>query len=162
MTRVSYILFAIALFCAPQTLSAQGGCSTLLEDIQSASMDEVSTDYLRLLSYHNPYCDTTDSDFQKLMIRLSEQLVAAKASKETIVAHMGEPYYMGALADYESQKVTVGRDGKASGKALPPSYKLPTGEYFVVYLWRKKDYLVFALKGGKVTEIRWWQKGDYR
>ncbi len=158
-----YILAIVALFAVAQVqdLQAQGACSSTLESIENANMEEVSAEYKRLLSYQNPYCDTTGSDFEKLMKKLSAQLLEAKATTEIVLQNMGEPYYRGSLADYENQKVTIGRDGKPSGKSLPPAYKLPAGEYFVVYLWRKKDYLIFAVKGGKVVTTKWWKKGDY-
>jgi hypothetical protein len=157
------LLATIALFflVSIHQVNAQGACSTTLESIDNATMDEVSTEYRRLLSYRNPYCDTTGSDFEKLMRKLSGQLLETKASTENVLISMGDPYYKGSLAEFENQKVTIGRDGKPSGKSLPPSYKLPAGEYFVVYLWRKKDYLIFAFKGGNVVATKWWKKGDY-
>lgn len=162
MTRLFLSAFVLLLLGTPMHLRAQGGCSTLLESIEDAPLDEVSKEYRRLKSYNNPYCDTTGSDLEKIMRTLGDQLVAAGASKDQVLTSMGEPYYKGALADYEKQKLTIGRDGKPTGKALPPSYKIPTGDYFIVYLWRNKDYLVFALKGDKTTESRWWEKGNYR
>ena len=159
---LSCCLLAIGLLFSSEQLMAQGGCTTELESIADGNLDEVSKEYLRLKSYNNPYCDTTGSVFQALTLQLEKQLVATSASKEKVLSSMGSPYYQGPLADYENQKVTIGRDGKPSGKALPPAYKIPTGEYYIVYLWRKKDYLVFAFKGGKVIESRWWEKGNYR
>jgi hypothetical protein len=141
---------------------SQGGCETSITDVNASSLSDLSAEYLRLASYKNPYCDTTNSDFDKIQKALSNSITTAKSSQEEVIAMMGTPYYQGPLAEYENQKVTIGRDGKPMGKSLPPSYKIPTGEYFIVYLWRKKDYLVFALKGGKVTDSTWWQKGDYR
>ncbi len=155
------LVISILISLTAQSVHGQGACSTTLESIENASMEEASSEFRRLLSYRNPYCDTTGSDFEKLMKKVSGQLLDSKASTETILNTMGEPYYKGSLADYENQKVTIGRNGKPSGKSLPPSYKLPAGEYFVVYLWRKKDYLIFALKGGNTVTTKWWTKGDY-
>lgn len=155
------VLIGLGIFANSHML-AQGGCSTILKSIENAETDSLGFEYKRLLSYKNPYCDTTGSDFEKIMRTLEKKLVTDNVSTEDVVKQMGTPYYKGALADYENQKLTLGRDGKATGKALPPSYKIPTGEYFIVYLWRNKDYLVFALKGGKVVESRWWEKGDFR
>lgn len=140
----------------------QGGCETSITDISGSSLADLSAEYLRLASYKNPYCDTTNSAFDKVQKALASSITAAKSSQEEVTSMMGTPYYQGPLAEYENQKVTIGRDGKPMGKSLPPSYKIPTGEYYIVYLWRKKDYLVFALKGGKVTDSTWWQKGDFR
>jgi len=156
------VLIAFGLMIISIPTMAQGGCSSILESIEAASLDEASQEFLRLGSYKNPYCDTTGSDYEQLMKKLEVLLTEASASKEMVVEKMGTPYYQGALAEYENQKLTIGRNGKPMGKALPPSYKIPTGEYFIVYLWRNKDYLVFALKGNTVTEARWWEKGDYR
>ncbi|NQV54161.1 MAG: hypothetical protein HQ500_13325 [Flavobacteriales bacterium] len=161
MTRLLILSVACGMLLLTSNIQAQGGCSTLLESIDDAPMEEVSTEFRRLKSYNNPYCDTTGSDFEKLMKKLGDQLVEVGATKDQVLSSMGEPYYQGALADYENQKLTIGRDGKPTGKALPPSYKIPSGDYFIVYLWRKKDYLVFALKGDKTAESRWWEKGKY-
>jgi hypothetical protein len=150
------------LFIGINQVQAQGGCSTELEDISTTDIESLSKEYLRLASYKNPYCDTTGSDFELIMKQLEKQIVAAGSSKENVLQMMGTPYYHGPLVEYENQKLTIGRDGKPKGKSLPPSYKIPTGEYYVVYLWRKKDYLVFALKGGKVVDSTWWEKGNYR
>ncbi|MDB4105345.1 hypothetical protein N9545_07445 [Salibacteraceae bacterium] len=158
--QISTLIIAFSLTLT-QNINAQGACSTLLESIENASLDEASVEFKRLLSYKNPYCDTTGSDFEKLMKKVSIDLLEVKASTDQVLGSMGEPYYKGSLADYENQKVTIGRNGKPSGKSLPPSYKLPAGEYFAVYLWRKKDYLIFAFKGGNATATKWWQKGDY-
>jgi len=144
------------------TLAQAGGCNTTLESIETASLEELSQDFLRLASYRNPYCDTTNSDYEKVMKRMEVVMKEQKVSKEDIIRLMGTPYYHGPLAEYENQKLTIGRDGKPKGKSLPPSYKIPPGEYYVVYLWRKKDYLVFALKGNQVSETTWWEKGSYR
>lgn len=153
----------IAIFTLTNVLQMQAqGCETTIESIETASTDELSSEYRRLLSYKNPYCDTTGSDFELLMDALAAKLSANKATKDQVLQAMGEPYYQGALADYENQKVTIGRDGKPSGKSLPPTYKIPSGEYYIVYLWRNKDYVVFALKGGAVSEHKRWVKGDYR
>ena len=161
MTRLWILSIACGMMFLTTNIQAQGGCSTLLESIDDAPMEEVSKEFRRLKSYNNPYCDTTGSDFEMLMKKLGDQLVEVGATKDQVLSSMGEPYYKGALTDYENQKLTIGRDGKPTGKALPPSYKIPSGDYFIVYLWRKKDYLVFALKGDKTSESRWWEKGKY-
>lgn len=96
------------------------------------------------------------------MEELAKELNTSKANADAIVAQLGEPYYRGPLSDYENQKVTVGRGGKMLGKALPPQFKIPAGDYYVVYFWRNKDYLTFALKGGQASEYSWWEKGNYR
>lgn len=160
--KKNLLALGLALITFSLSANAQGGCGTLLESIEDAPMEEVGNEFRRLLSYKNPYCDTTGSDLQLLMEKLGKQLVEAKASKELVLSTMGTPYYKGALADYENQKLTIGRNGKPTGKALPPSYKLPTGEYFIVYLRRNKDYLVFAFKGDTCTDSTWWEKGNYR
>ena len=157
---ISTLIIAFIL-AFTQNISAQGACSTLLESIENASLDEASAEFNRLLSYKNPYCDTTGSDFEKLMKKVSHDLLGIKASTDQVLGSLGAPYYKGSLADYENQKVTIGRNGKPSGKSLPPSYKLPAGEYFAVYLWRKRDYLIFAFKDGNATATKWWKKGDY-
>lgn len=141
---------------------AQGGCTTLLESLEAATAEELCAEHKRLRSYKNPYCDTTNSTFHDIMKQIGLKAAKEGLTKETILTKMGEPYYHGPLADYEKQKVSVGRNGTRTGKALPPAYKIPTGEYYIVYFWRETDYLVFALKGGVVAETRWWKKGDYR
>jgi hypothetical protein len=162
MRILRYIGITLLLFLGITQVQAQGGCSTELEDISTTDIESLSKEYLRLASYKNPYCDTTGSDFELIMKQLEKQIVAAGSSKENVLQMMGTPYYHGPLAEYENQKLTIGRDGKPKEKSLPPSYRIPTGEYYVVYLWRKKDYLVFALKGGKVVDSTWWEKGNYR
>lgn len=156
------IILGITFFLSAGSMSAQGGCSSILPSIEEASLDEVSKDYLRLHSYNNPYCDTANSDYDKLMHRLADMLEEVQASPDMVLEKMGKPYYRGALADYEKQKLTLGRDGKPTGKALPPSYKIPTGDYFIVYYWKNEYYLVHAFKAGKLSEARWWKKGDFR
>ena len=147
-----------------QTIQAQEptACGTMLESIEGAPIDELGKEYRRLKSYSNPYCDTTNSDLHKLMEELANQLNTSNATADAIVAQYGEPYYRGPLSDYENQKVTVGRGGKMLGKALPPQFKIPAGDYYVVYFWRNKDYLTFALKGSQSSEYSWWEKGNYR
>lgn len=136
-------------------------CGTLLESIEAATIDELGTDYRRLQSYGNPYCDTTNSDLHKMMEALAQKLTAAKSNPDAVVAQLGEPYYRGTLSDYENQKVTVGRGGQMLGKALPPQYKIPAGDYYVVYLWREKDYLIFGFSANKASAYKWWEKGNY-
>lgn len=138
-----------------------GACGTLIEDLKSASIEQLGQEYQRLKSYNNPYCDTTNSDYHKIMMELANKLVANKADKEAIIAEFGAPYFQGTLEEYEGQKVQVGRDGKMIGTMLPPQFKVPAGEYYLVYLWRKKDYLTFALKGNKASGSSWWEKGKY-
>jgi hypothetical protein len=162
MKKFKLLFLGLGIALGSLNANAQGGCSSLLESIESASMEEVAQDYRRLLSYKNPYCDTTGSDFEQLMKRAGVLITEAKVPQSKVVELMGEPYYQGMLSDYEKQKLTLGRDGKPTGKALPPLYKIPTGEYYIVYFWRNKDYLVFACKGGKVSESRWWEKGNFR
>lgn len=145
------------------SLSAQevSPCGTLLENIQTATIEQLSAEYQRLHSYQNPFCDTTQSDYHKVMVALAQKHVAAKSKKEAVIASMSEPLFSGTLAEYENQKVTLGRDGKMSGTPLPPQYKIPPGDYYVVYLWRKKDYLVYAFKNGACVAQAWWEKGKY-
>lgn len=158
-----------ALVCASIALASSlslfaqnpGACGTQLESITEASVEDLGKEYQRLKSYNNPYCDTTNSDFHLIMKELGNKLVAGKATQDAIIAQLGEPYFHGSLAEYENQKVTVGRNGKMMGKALPPQFKIPSGDYYVVYLWRKKDYLVFALKSGSASALSWWEKGKY-
>lgn len=158
------ILFIALIAFGSFSLKAQEptACGTTLEDISTASTDDLGSEYRRLASYGNPYCDTTNSDLHKLMEQLAKNLKASKASAAQIVAQLGEPYYQGSIADYENQKVTVGRGGKMLGKALPPQFKIPSGEYYVVYFWRNKDYLTFALKAEQCVDFNWWEKGNYR
>ena len=160
----AFILVFIIGFFSFQNIKAQEptACGTLLEDIESASLEEAGKEYRRLASYNNPYCDTTNSDLHKLMNHIAMSLKDSKANADQVVAELGEPYYRGPLSDYENQKVTVGRNGKMLGKALPPQFKIPSGEYYVVYLWRKKDYLTFAFKADQCAEYSWWEKGNYR
>ncbi len=162
MNILRYTGIIILLVLGINSAQAQGGCSTLLEDISTADLRSLAKEYTRLASYKNPYCDTTGSDFEMIMKQLEKSIVASGSSKEQVLEMMGTAYYHGPLAEYENQKLTIGRDGKPKGKSLPPSYKIPTGDYYIVYLWRKKDYLVFALKGGKVVDSTWWEKGNYR
>lgn len=156
------LVFSITLALASEDSIAQGACGTTLPSIEEASIDELGAEYRRLGSYKNPYCDTTGSDFQLIMQRLAKEIVSHNATQDKAMELMPDAYYHGPLSEYENQKLTIGRDGKAKGKALPPSYKIPTGDYYIVYLWRKKDYLVFALKSGQVIEHTWWEKGNYR
>ena len=159
--KFKFTLIAIAITSFLGSIYAQGGCTTVLPSLDNASAVELCQEYKRLKSYKNPYCDTTNSVFHDVMNRIGDKVVEEKLSKEAILEAMGDPYYHGTLADYESQKVTLGRDGKQKGKALPPGYKIPTGEYYIVYLWRDKDYLTIALKGNQAMESRWWEKGNY-
>ena len=101
------------------------------------------------------------SSLHKMMEELAKKLTAANSSPDAVVTQLGEPYYRGALSDYENQKVTVGRGGKMLGKSLPPQYKIPAGDYYVVYLWRDKDYLIFGFNAEKATAYKWWEKGNY-
>lgn len=160
MTRIFLSLSFAALAVTAQAQDVTE-CGTYLKDIAAATVDELSTEYQRLKSYSNPYCDTTNSDFHRIMKTLAEKQVAAKATPEAVQAAMGTPYFAGTLADYENQKVTVGRDGKMIGNPLPPQYKVPAGDYYVVYFWRKKDYLIYAFKAGKASAQAWWEKGKY-
>lgn len=153
---IGVMLLASTSFCQEPT-----ACGTLLPSIENATIEELGKEYQRLKSYNNPYCDTTNSDYHKIMIELGNELVKAKSNKDAIIAQLGEPYFQGTLQEYEGQKVRVGRDGKMIGTVLPPQFKIPAGEYYVVYLWRKKDYLVFALKSGAATASAWWEKGKY-
>ncbi len=137
-------------------------CGTALEDMETASIEELGAEYRRLASYNNPYCDTTNSDLHKLMQQIAKNMKESKANADQVVAELGEPYYRGPLSDYENQKVTVGRNGKMLGKVLPPQFKIPSGEYYVVYFWRNKDYLTFAFKAEQCAEYSWWEKGNYR
>jgi len=155
-------LLLTLLFAAHLPTFGQGGCTTTLESIESAAFGELAAEYKRLHSYANPYCDTTNSQFHEIMIALGKKGKSEKIGQAEIVSSMGTPYFEGTLSSYEAQKITVGRNGRQTGKALPPAYKIPTGEYYIVYLWRKKDYLVFACQGGKVVDSKWWEKGDYR
>lgn len=136
-------------------------CGSFIKDMDKATTEELTAEYQRLKSYENPFCDTTNSDFHKIMKTLAPKLVTAKSKSEAIIAAFGEPYFSGTLAEYENQKVSVGRDGKMIGTVLPPMYKVPPGEFYIVYLWRKKDYLIFALKGGTASASAWWEKGKY-
>jgi len=160
MRKVTTVCFSLLL-----TLSVfaqdPGACGTLIEDLHSATIEQLGQEYQRLKSYNNPYCDTTNSDFHKIMVELADKLVSGKAGKEAIIAEFGAPYFQGTLEEYENQKVQVGRNGKMIGTVLPPQFKIPAGEYYLVYLWRQKDYLVFALKGGAATASSWWEKGKY-
>lgn len=158
----AFLLLIVTTFSLATNAQEPTACGTMLEDIASASTEELGKEYRRLASYNNPYCDTTNSDLHKLMKQLASNLKASKANADAIVAQLGEPYYRGSLSDYENQKVTVGRNGKMIGKALPPQFKIPSGDYYVVYLWRDKDYLTFALKGDACTDFSWWEKGNYR
>ena len=163
--QMKALIFSIALgFFFTSNINAQEptACGTMLEDIESASLEELGKEYRRLASYNNPYCDTTNSDLHKLMKQIALTMKGSKSTPDQIVAQLGEPYYRGPLSDYENQKVTVGRGGKMLGKALPPQFKIPAGDYYVVYFWRNKDYLTFALKGGQASEYSWWEKGNYR
>ncbi|MBT3647805.1 MAG: hypothetical protein HN542_06150 [Flavobacteriales bacterium] len=153
---------AALLLLFMNTSYAQGGCTTLLESLEAASATELCGEHKRLRSYKNPYCDTTNSIFHDIMKQIGIKAAKEGLTKEVVLSNMGEPYYHGPLADYEKQKVSVGRNGTRTGKALPPAYKIPTGEYYIVYFWRETDYLVFALKGGVVVETRWWEKGNFR
>ena len=162
MIKSAMLTVASAIVCVGLFAQEPTACGTMLESIEGASLDALSKEYVRLKSYQNPYCDTTNSDYHKLMKEMASQLKSGGADAETIVAYLGEPYYRGSLAEYENQKVRVGRGGQMIGKALPPQFKIPAGEYYVVYLWREKDYLVFALKGGSCTDFTWWEKGNYR
>lgn len=157
-----FTILLLAIFTLGAKAQEPTACGTLLEQIEGAPLDALSKEYFRLQSYQNPYCDTTNSDYHLLMKEMAQQMKASGANAETIVAHLGEPYYRGSLAEYENQKVKIGRGGKMIGKALPPQFKIPAGEYYVVYFWRDKDYLVFALKGGACTAYTWWEKGNYR
>lgn len=162
MKIIRYLFLSTFFSAMLINANGQGGCSTELEDMATSELDVLAKEYLRLASYKNPYCDTTGSDFDLIMKQLDKKIVAAGSGKQEVMAMMGTPYYHGPLAEYENQKLTIGRDGKPKGKSLPPSYKIPTGDYYIVYLWRKKDYLVFALKSDKVVESTWWEKGNYR
>lgn len=157
-------LATIVLIFTVITASAQEptACGTMLESIPDAGIEELGKEYQRLKSYSNPYCDTTNSDFHKIMQELANKFKSSGSSADQVIAQMGEPYFRGSLAEYENQKVTVGRGGKMLGKALPPQFKIPAGEYYIVYLWREKDYLVLAQKAGKTVDYSWWEKGNYR
>ena len=151
----------VTLFAASMIAQDVTPCGTYLKDINTASIEELAKEYQRLFSYGNPYCDTTNSDFHKIMKTLASKMVTAKSTKDVIKTNMGTPYFEGTLSEYENQKVTLGRNGKPIGKQLPPQYKIPAGEYYIVYLWREKDYMVFALKADKAAASGWWEKGDY-
>lgn len=152
-------LFFISLGSFAQGVTA---CGTSLESIADASIEDLGSEYRRLKSYSNPYCDTTNSEFHQIMKELAKKFKISGTNADGIVAQMEEPYFRGSLSEYENQKVTVGRNGQMLGKSLPPQFKIPAGEYYVVYLWRNKDYLVLALKGDKCTGFSWWEKGNYR
>ncbi len=137
-------------------------CGTLVDDLESATLEELGKEYRRLASYNNPYCDTTNSNLHKLMKLIALRMSESKATAEKVVTELGEPYYQGPLSDYENQKVILSRNGKMLGKVLPPQFKIPSGEYYVVYFWRNKDYLTFAFKADQCTEYGWWEKGNYR
>ncbi len=137
-------------------------CGTTLESIKNANTDELIAEFKRLHSYSNPYCDTTNSDYHKIMISLANQFTASHASSDQVLEAMGEPYFKGPLSEYENLKVTIGRGGKPIGKSLPPQFKIPGGDYYVVYLWRNKDYLTFAFKDNGCSGHTWWEKGNYR
>lgn len=162
MKRIAIVsawsLFAIVAH-AQEVTSA---CGTSIKDLSAATIEELGAEYRRLDSYHNPYCDTTDSDYHKLMKELAKKLKVSAADADAVVTQMGEPYFRGTLAEYEGQKVTIGRNGQPIGKSLPPQFKIPAGDYYVVYLWRKKDYLVFAFKADKCAGFSWWEKGNYK
>lgn len=165
MNRILTAALGITLiFTASNGLLAQdrGACGTLLESLPEASIEELGKDFRRLHSYRNPYCDTTNSDYHLLMKELANKMTAAHYNKDQILAQMGEAYFHGPISEYENQKVTIGRDGKRIGKSLPPQFKVPSGDYYVVYFWRNKDYLVFALQDGATTAHTWWEKGNYR
>lgn len=160
MQKAIVICYSL-LLSIPLFSQDPGACGTLIEDLKSASIEQLGQEYQRLKSYNNPYCDTTNSDYHKIMAELANKLVAGKADKEAIIAEFGAPYFQGTIEEYEGQKVQVGRDGKMIGTMLPPQFKIPAGDYYLVYLWRKKDYLTFALKGGKASGSSWWEKGKY-
>lgn len=159
------VLFALAASFLSMDAMAQDDpgydttCTTQLENIEAASLQTLSDEMLRLKYLRVVTCKAIDSDLHKVMKTLGTKLTAKKAGQEEIVKYMGKPYFAGSLAEYEGQKVTVGRGGKIIGTFLPPMFEVPSGDAYVVYLWyTKKDYLVFAMKDGKVTDSTWWHK----
>ncbi|GAB5539433.1 MAG: hypothetical protein Salg2KO_15360 [Salibacteraceae bacterium] len=157
---VLIILFSLC-FSLVQA-QAPSACGTMLESIEGAPLEELGKEFKRLDAYSNPYCDTTNSDYHKLMIEIANQITSMHGGEAQILSALGEPYFKGPLSEYENQKVTVGRGGKPIGKSLPPQFKIPSGDYYIVYFWRNKDYLTFALKDGACTGHTWWEKGNYR
>ncbi len=166
----TFLLLAIASLVSIQSLKAQDTteaeqteydttCTTQLTDMEAASLQELSDEMLRLKYMRVVACKRVDSDLHKVMKTMGRKLTAQKATREEIEQYMKKPYFAGTLSEYENQKVTVGRGGKVIGTFLPPMFEVPAGDSYVVYLWyTKKDYLVFALKEGKVVDSTWWHK----
>jgi len=159
------LLFCLSLTVAVAETRAQDDpgydttCVTQLKSLDAASLQTLSDEMLRLKYLRVVACKSIDSDLHKVMKTMATKLTKKKAGKEEIVKYMGKPYFAGTLADYEGQKVTVGRGGKPVGTFLPPMFQVPSGDSYVVYLWyTKEDYLVFALKQGKVVDSTWWHK----
>ena len=85
--------FLSILFITSASAQQPSACGTLLEDISAGTIEELGAEYRRLKSYSNPYCDTTDSDFNKIMNELAKKLVASKSSSEAIIAQLETPYF---------------------------------------------------------------------
>lgn len=156
-----YLLIFCGFFLnlSAQETARDTTCTTQLENMEAASLQELSDERQRLRYLRVVACKEIDSDLHKVTKVLGEKLTAQQATADEIEQYIGKSYFRGTLKEYESQEVTMGRGGKIIGKYLPPMFAAPKGEYYVVYQWYgEKDYLIFALKDGKVTESIWWHK----
>lgn len=148
----------IAFFASFSLAFAQypGDCYTDL-DLKTATVDEMTKEYHRLKDAQILACDTTNSTFHKLMQAIGKGIVKDKLEQAKVVELMGTPYWQGTSYEYENNKISLVR-GKVVGTVLPPMFEIPAGETYVIYLWRKTDYLVIAFKGGKASGVSWYKK----
>lgn len=152
-------IFSLLAFTAIlSTAMAQypGDCYTAI-DFNTASVDEMTKEYHRLKEAQILACDTTNSTFHKLMQAIGKGIVKEKSEQAKVLELMGTPYWQGTSSEYENNKISLVR-GKVVGTVLPPMFEIPAGETYVIYLWRKTDYLIIAFKGGKASATSWYKK----
>jgi hypothetical protein len=136
-------------------------CGTSIQNFKETSIEELGNEFKRLKAYNNPYCDTTNSDLYKLMNQLAFEHKKAKSKPDGVIVSMGKPYFRGTMTEYEDLTLKVKHKGGKIENTLPPLFKIPAGRYYMVYLWRKKDYLVYAFTDNKCVGYSWWEMGDY-
>lgn len=158
-THMKSFIIAIAIILGIQTVQAQfypGDCATLLK-IDSASVEELAKEYHRLKDAKIVACDTTNSTYHNIMKAIGRGMIAEKTTQDKAIELMGAPYWKGTSAEYEGNKVSLVR-GKVVGAVLPPMFEIPAGDSYVLYLWRNKDYMIIAFKGGVASDVSWYRK----